>query len=154
MPVPAAGYEAVTVYVPTSAPPTVQVVGEVVCDVFVPTMVLKGEFVGHVGEFGLCENAHWILPVGGGVVLLGGTTLAMKVRVSPNVGVGEDEVAVTRTVVVAGPRATKLSDPPDPSGAWPTTVISCEPLSGQLPEVLTQLELCASHCCTVLTEIE
>ena len=80
--------------------------------------------------------------------------MAVNVSVSPKVGVLDDDVAVTRTVVVAAPMATKLRDPAEPSGARATTVISCEPLSGQLPEVLTQVALCAFHCWTGLTEME
>ena len=127
----------------------------VACDVFVPPIVVRVE-LAHDGDPGLCVKVHWTLPVGAAVMLLGGTTVAVNVKVSPSVGVDDDEVAVTWTVVVAGPRATKLSEPVEPSGARATTVICCEPLFGQLAEVLfTQLVVCASHCCTGLsTEIE
>lgn len=138
-------------YVPTWAGLT----AHVACDVFVVGIVVRVELgLLHDGEPGLCEKAHWTLPVGAAVVLLGGTTLAVNVRVSPYVGVGEDDMAVTRTVVVAGPSATKLSDPAEPSGAWATTVICWEPLIGHVGELaFTQLVAWASHCCTGLTEI-
>ena len=56
-------------------------------DVFVPPTVLSVEFA-QVGDPGLWAKVHWMLPVGGAVVLLGGTTVAVNVRVSPRVGVG------------------------------------------------------------------
>jgi hypothetical protein len=126
-------------------------------DVFIVPVGLREETgFEHDGEPGLWAKVHWMFPVGAGVVLLGGTTVALKVSVSPYVGVAEDDVAFTSTVVVAKPRATKLSDPPEPSGAWAVTVICCEPLFGHEAELLfTQLELWASHCWTgLLTEIE
>jgi hypothetical protein len=149
--VPDAGYEAATAYVPTCAALTVQVAWEV----FVPTITLSAEF-GQDGDPGLCVKVHWMLPVGAAVVLLGGTTVDVNVRVSPSVDGFEEEVAATRTVVVAGPRATKLREPADPSGARATTVICWDPLFGQVGELaFTHPVACASHCCTgLLTEME
>ena len=70
---------------PTPALFNVQVACEVLEPVTVPSDVTLFVPLLHV-LVGLCANDHWILPIGGGVVLLGGITVAVKVRVSPRIG--------------------------------------------------------------------
>jgi hypothetical protein len=143
---------ALTSYVPTLALVTVHVA----CAVLVPAMLLTDE-LAQLGLPGLWLKAHPTLPVGDGVVLFGGITVAVKVRVEPRMGGLGDPVAATRTVVVAACRTTKLKVPEAPLGPW-TKAVSCwAPLLGHVLELAaTQPELggWAFHCCTGLTEME
>ena len=75
---------------------------------FVPGIVVRldGLLPLHLGGPGLWAKVHATVPVGGGVVLLGGITLAVNVKVAPRIGAVAPGMggfwthdAVTRTVV-------------------------------------------------------